>query len=73
MLGIRDGVIHFFRSNFFCLRVAKNFAGKPFCAVFQKKSDNEKNMEKRGGGGVSEVSVEMFLSHFAEKFRRGTH
>ena len=29
-------------------------------------------MEKKGGGGVSNFSVENFLSQIAEKFRRGT-
>ena len=28
--------------NFFCLRVPKNFVGKPFYAVFQKISGSEK-------------------------------
>ena len=42
----------------------KIFVGEPFCAVFQKKF-----MDKRGG--VSRFSVEIFLSHSAENFRRG--
>ena len=29
MLGITEGVIHFFRSKIFCLTVAKNFVGEP--------------------------------------------
>ena len=53
MLGIRDGVIQFFRSKNFSLTVPKNFVGELFCAVFQKVSDIEKSMEKRGGGGES--------------------
>ena len=28
-------------------------------------------MDRRGGGGVSRFSVEKFLSHSAENFRRG--
>ena len=44
----------------------KKFVGEPFCAVFQKKL-----MDKRGRGGVSRFSVEKFLSHSAESFRRG--
>ena len=42
----------------------KIFVGEPFCAVFQKKF-----MDKRGG--VSRFSVEIFLSHSAENFRKG--
>ena len=71
MLGIRDGVIQFFRSKNFCLTVPKNFVGEPFCAVFQKISGIEKSMEKRGGG-EQRFSAEIYLSHRAEKFRRGT-
>ena len=51
--------------------MAKNFVGKPFCAVFQKKSGNEKNMEKRWGG-EPRFSDKICLSHRAEKFCRGT-
>ena len=39
--------------------------------VFHKISGIEKFMDKRGGGG-SRFSVKNFLSHCAEKFRRGT-
>ena len=53
-----------FLSKFFCLTVPKIFVGEPFCAVFQKKF-----MDKRGG--VSTFSVEIFLSHSAENFRKG--
>ena len=42
LLGIREGVIHVFRSNFFCLTVAKIFVGEPFCAAFQKVSSSQK-------------------------------
>ena len=31
----------------------------------------KKFMDKRGGGGVSRLSIENFLSHNAENFRRG--
>ena len=66
-----------FRRKFFCLTVPKNFASEPFCAVFQKFPVAKKFMDKRGGGGgggregVSRCSVENFLSHSAENFRRG--
>ena len=67
-----------FPSKVFCLTVPKNFVGEPFCAVFQEISGSEKVMDKRrweaggGGGGVSRFSFELFLSHSAEKFCRGT-
>ena len=32
----------------FCPAVPKNFAGEPFCAVFQKISGSQKFMDKRG-------------------------
>ena len=49
-----------FLSEFFCLTVAKQFVGEPFCAVFQQKF-----MDKKGGG-VSGFSVEKFSSHGAK-------
>ena len=57
-----------FLSKFFSLTVPKNLVGEPFCAVFQKISCSEKFMDKRGGG-VWRFSVEIFMSHGAEKFR----
>ena len=39
---------------------------------FRKFTVAKKFMDKRGGGGVSRFSFEIFLSHNAEKFRRGT-
>ena len=38
---------------------------------FRKFPIAKKFMDKRGGGGVSRFSVENFLSHSAEIFRRG--
>ena len=35
MLGIRERVIHVFRSKTFCRTLAKNFIGELFWAVFQ--------------------------------------
>ena len=52
-----------FLSKFFCVTVPKKLVGEPFCAVFQQKF-----MDKRGG--VSSFSVENFLTHIAENFRR---
>ena len=52
-----------FLSKFFCLTVPKIFVGEPFCAVIQQKF-----VDKRGR--VSRFSVEKFLTHSAENFRR---
>ena len=48
----------------------KKFIGEHFCAVFQKISGSENFMDKRGG--ISGFPFEIFLSHSAEKFLRGT-
>ena len=61
-----------FPSKFSCLTVPKHFAEDPLCAVFQKTSGIEKFWIRGGGGGVSRFSVENFLSHSAERYRRGT-
>ena len=63
-------VLSQFSVQFFCLTVRNHFIKEAFSAVFQKKSGRENFMEKKGEG-VSKVSVEIFLSHNAEKFRRG--
>ena len=60
----RGGEYQDFPSKNFCLTVPKIFVGEPFCAAFQKKF-----MDKRGG--VSSFSIENFLSHSAENFRKG--
>ena len=60
---------HDFPSKIFCLTVPKNFAGEPFSAVFQKFPVAKKFLDK--GGGISGFSVENFLSHSADNFRRG--
>ena len=49
MLGIKDGVIQFFRSKNFCLTQPKKFLGEPFCAVFQKLSGIEEICGEEGG------------------------
>ena len=58
----REGIMVLSRT--FCLTGPKNFVRGPFCV-----SEIEKNYEKEMG--VSRFSVEDFLSHSAEKFRRG--
>ena len=68
----RGGEYQAFPSKIFCLTVLTKSVGKPFCAAFQKISARAKIMNQRGGvGGVSRFSVENFLSHSAEVFRRG--
>ena len=62
---------HDFASKLFCLTVPKNFVGEPFSLSLIS------GMEKVwisgwGGGEVTSISVENFLSHSAEKFRRTT-
>ena len=59
-------------SKIFCLRVPKTFVVEPLCAVFQKVSKSEKVYGSDAGRRVSSFSVENFLSHSAENFRRGT-
>ena len=60
-----------FPSNFFCLAVPKNAVGEPFSLSLI--SGIEKAwMRWWGGGGVSRFSVENFMSHSAENFRRAT-
>ena len=55
----------------FRLTVPKNAVGEPFSLSLI--SGIEKGWIRGwGGGGVSRFSVEIFLSHSAETFRRGT-
>ena len=50
----------------------KTFVGEVFCAAFEKASVAKISMDNKGGGVVSRFSVEIFLSHCAENFHRGT-
>ena len=50
--------------------MSKKFVGQPFSVSLIAVT--EKVWIRKGGGGVSRISVENFLSHSAEKFRRGT-
>ena len=54
----------------FCPAVPKNAVGGPFCLSLI--SGIEKVWMRGWGGGVSRFSVENFMSHSAEKFRRAT-
>ena len=56
----------------FCLRVPKTFVEEHLCAVFQKFSKSGKVYGSEAGRRVSSFSVENFLSHSAENFRRRT-
>ena len=62
------GSFKIFRRNFFCLTVQKIFVGEPFSVSLIS------GIEKvwlRGGGGVSSIYVEFFLSQSAQKFPYG--
>ena len=67
----RGGEYQDFASITFCLTVPKNSVGEYFTVAII--SGIEKAwIREVGGGGVSKLSVEKFLSHTAEKFCRGT-
>ena len=55
-----------FPSKTFCLTVPRIFIGKPFSVSLLSGSEEVWIRE----GGVSSFSVDNFLSHSAEKFRR---
>ena len=63
----RGGGYHDFLSKLFCLTVPKNFVGEPFSVSSISGSKNF--MLQRV---MSRFSVENFLSHSTETFRRGT-
>ena len=65
------GLCHDFPSKTFCLTVPKKIVGEPFSAVLQKSLVAKKFMDKREGK-VSRFPSKVFLSHSAEKCRRGT-
>ena len=58
-----------FPSKNFCLAVPKNFVGESFSASLF--SGIKKFYASERGEGVSRFSVEIFVSHGAEKFRSG--
>ena len=65
--GKGGGECHHFRSIFFCLTVPKNFVGQPFRVSLFSGIENFHASE----GFVTNI-CRFFLSHSAEKFRRGT-
>ena len=64
---------HDFLSKICCLTVPKNFVGESFGVsgnfLVSKHFTDKRGVEREG---VSRFSDENFLSHSAEKFRRGT-
>ena len=60
-----------FSVEFFCLTVPKNAVGEPLSLSLI--SGIEKVWIRGWGRGVSRFSVEVFVSHSAEKLRRGIH
>ena len=65
------GVSRFSVEKFFVSQCRKT-SQRNLSVLFQKFPVAKKFMDKRGGGeGVSRCSVENFLSHSAENFRRG--
>ena len=64
---IKEGEYQVYPSKPFCLTVPNNFIGEPFTVALI--SGTEKVWIRQGG--VSKISVENFLSHSAENFRRG--
>ena len=65
----RGGSIKIFRRKFFVSQSRKNSYGEPYSVSLIAGTEKVWIREK---GGVSRFSVENFLSHSAEKFRRGT-
>ena len=59
-----------FSVEYFRLTVPKNCVEELFTAVFQKSSSSENVYGKEGRRRVPSFSVENFLSHSAERFRR---
>ena len=66
--GEEVGGISRFHVEFFCLKLLKFSVGES--SIVALISGTQK-FWKGGGGGVSRCSVESFLSHIAENFRRG--
>ena len=58
-----------FPTKSFCLTMPKTFAREPFYVVFYKNPVAKNIVDKRG---VLRFSVEKFLSHNPENFRKGT-
>ena len=61
---------HVFPAKIFGLTVPKNFVGNP--SMFQKKLGYRKNLCIFGGITIFRRNFFVFLSHSAEKLRKGT-
>ena len=57
--------------DIFCLTVPIIYVGNPSMLCFRKFPEAKMLMDKKGG--VSRVSVESFLSHFADKIAYSNH
>ena len=68
----REGQVSRFPSKIFCLTVPKNAVGEPFSLSSISGIEKVWMRGWGGGGGMSRFSVENFLSHSAEKFRKAT-
>ena len=69
MLGTREGANITISRWIFCLTVPKNFVGEPFSVSLILGIENFYASE--GYVTIFDFFVEFFLSHSAEKFRRG--
>ena len=67
---VSEGYVTIFRRNFFVSQCRKLSFGNPSMPCFRKFLVAKKFMDKKGG--VSNFSIENFLSQSAEKCRRGT-
>ena len=66
-----EGYVTILRLKFFVSQCRKSSQRNLFVLCFRNLLVAKKFMDKKGGG-VSNLSVENFLSESAEKFRRGT-
>ena len=67
LMNKRGGSINSFRRKFFCLTVPKNFVWEPFSVSLISGTEKFFMLQKV----MSRFSVEFFLFHSAENFRRG--
>ena len=63
----KRGEYQYVPSKVICLTVSKNFVGEPFRVSLISRTEKVYEYE---GGGLSRSSVESFLPHSAEIFRR---
>ena len=68
-IRVGGGNAKIFRRNFFVSQCRKRLQGNSFALCFRKSPEAKKTMDKQMG--ISRHSIEHFLSHSAEIFRRG--